>query len=274
MKEIIAVIHLPRLPSSCYKSEIGLDSIIDNALKEARILEELGYVSVIVENYGDKPYKKHVKDPLTISFMSVIVREIIKNTSLKVGINLLRNSGKEAYSIALATGAKFIRVNSLVETIVADSGLIEPEAPRMKTLRLNYPSIEVYADIMVKHASSLRLTLSLLEAESSLIGRGLAEEHIETLVKEYVDRGDADKLVVTGPRTGIPPHVSFIDLIKKYSGVPLIVGSGANPENLREILKRCDGIIVGSYIKKEGRAGNPLDLERAKTFINAFRNLI
>jgi Predicted TIM-barrel enzyme len=97
--------------------------------------------------------------------MAVIVREVVKNTGFKVGVNLLRNSGREAYSIAVAAGAKFIRVNALVETIVSDSGIIEPEAPKLRTIRFNYPGVEVYADILVKHSASLRASLSIMEAQ-------------------------------------------------------------------------------------------------------------
>jgi len=138
-KEIIAVIHLPRLPSISIYAD--LNSIIDYAVKEARLLEELGYSGVIVENYGDAPYYKRVRDPLTLCSMTSIVREVVRTTSLKVGVNLLRNSGREAYSVAVASGARFIRVNALVETVVSDSGVIEPEAPRLKPLRANYPEL-------------------------------------------------------------------------------------------------------------------------------------
>jgi membrane complex biogenesis BtpA family protein len=272
-KEVLGVIHLPRLPSINLKAETPFEHIVEQAVLEARILSELGFTGVIVENFGDSPFHKRVKDPLTIASMSIIVREVVKNSGYKVGVNLLRNSGREAYSIAVAAGAKFIRVNALVETIVSDSGVIEPEAPRLRSIRFNYPSVEVYADILVKHSASLRASLSMMEATSTLLAKGFIEDYVRELVEEYVDRGKANALIVTGLKTGEPPPLQLVRLIKKYSPIPVLVGSGVTLENLELVLKHSDGVIVGSYIKKNGKAGNPLDQARAKMFIDKVREI-
>lgn len=266
MVEVIGVVHLPRIPNTYTKSSNSLEQIIAQAISEARTLEDLGYTGVIVENYGDVPYQKRVRDPLTIASMTVVVREVVKSTSFKVGINLLRNSGKEAYSIAVATGAKFIRVNVLVDTVVSDSGILEPEAPRLKPLMLNHPGIEVYADVLVKHSSSLRTLASIAEA-STTISKGTIEDYLRELVEEHVHRGGASALIVTGLKTGEAPPPFLVKLVKKYSPVPVLVGSGVTVDNVCELIKYCDGVIVGSFLKKDGKAGNPLDPERARVFI-------
>jgi predicted TIM-barrel enzyme len=41
------------------------------------------------------------------------------------------------------------------------------------------------------------------------------------------------------------------------------VGSGADPSNAEDFLRLSDGLIVGSYIRKHGRAGEEIDAERA-----------
>ncbi|MCC6011238.1 MAG: BtpA/SgcQ family protein [Desulfurococcaceae archaeon] len=271
LREVIAVIHLPRLPSLYHR--VDLNSIIDYAVREVKLLEELGYSGIIVENYGDYPYSKRVRDPVTLCSMTSIVKEVVRASSLKVGVNLLRNSGREAYSVAVASGARFIRVNALVETIISDSGVIEPEAPRLRALRLNYPGVEVYADILVKHASSLRFTLSLIEASTSAIAKSSVEDYYRGLVEDYVERGGADALVVTGLKTGELPPIRLVELTKKYSPKPVIVGSGVTLENIDKVAKTADGLIIGSYIKKQGHAGNPTDPERARKIIKKIREL-
>ncbi len=276
MREIIAVIHLPRLPGISYRGEGGVEDLVERAVKEAKILEDLGYGSLILENYGDKPYSKRVRDPLAIASMSVVAREVVRSTSLRVGINMLRNSGREAYSIAIASGARFIRINSLVETIATDSGLIEPEAPRLKSLMINYPGIEIYADIMVKHASSLSIGLMILERldPQALVSRGMdTKDYLRELVNDYIERGGASKLIVTGIRTGEPPRIEIIKLFKEISPTPILVGSGANADNVKELLRYSDGVIVGSYIREGGKAGNPLDPVRARRFIEAVKSI-
>lgn len=272
-KEVIGVVHLPRLPSLYVKPSQDLNSIVEQAVSEAKVLEKLGYSGVIIENYGDKPYIKRVRDPLTLASMSVVVREVARSTSLKVGVNLLRNSGREAYSIAYASGAKFVRVNALVETLISDSGIIEPEAPRLKPLLLNYPGIEIYADILVKHSFSLR-ALAIFTEPLSYISKGTQEDYLREVIEEYIHRGGAGALVVTGLKTGEPPSLELIKAVKKHSIVPVVVGSGANPGNICSLLELCDGVIVGSFLKKDGKAGNPLDPERAEVFIKRTKECI
>ncbi|MEM2308699.1 MAG: BtpA/SgcQ family protein, partial [Sulfolobales archaeon] len=72
-------------------------------------------------------------------------------------------------------------------------------------------------------------------------------------------------------RTGEPPNVERLKIVKKFSTVPVLVGSGANIENVVALLKHSDGLIVGSYVRKDGKAGNPLDLVRLKEFARAVR---
>jgi len=267
-KLLIGVIHLPRLPSTNYASEVKVEDILERATRESKLLEELGFSGVIVENFGDSPFLKRVKDPLTLATFTVITREVVKSVSIDVGVNLLRNSGLEAYSVALATGAKFIRVNSLTETLLTDSGIIEPEAPRLRNVRFNHPGIKVYADILCKHGASLSY---LAYREHNLIRS--SREAIKELVADAVERGGADALIVTGARTGEEPSVEFLSKVKSISPVPVIVGSGARPENLELLLKVSDGVIVGSFIKIDGKAGNPVDAERARRFINKFNEV-
>ena len=276
--EIIGVIHLPRLPSTTIRSERKIEEAIDQAVKEASTLEKLGYDGVILENYGDKPYMKRVSDPLTIASLAVITREVVRNTSLKVGVSVLRNSGREAYSIAVASGARFVRINSLVETLITDSGFIEPEAPNLRDLSVNYPGIEIYGDILVKHAVSLtalsRYSFLANTLLVSLVGGYPLSEMLRDLIQDLTERAFVHKIIVTGLKTGSPPDPGLVAAVKKFSDKPVILGSGADPSNIKNYIKHIDGVIIGSYIKRDGKAGNPLDENRARIFIETVKNLL
>lgn len=277
--EIIGVIHLPRLPSTTIRSERRIEETIDQAVKEASTLERLGYDGVIIENYGDKPYMKRVSDPLTIASLAVITREVVRNTSLKVGVSVLRNSGREAYSIAVASGARFVRINSLVETLITDSGFIEPEAPNLRDLSINYPGIEIYGDILVKHAVSLtalsRYSFLADTPLANFIGGGYTpSEMLRDLIQDLNERAFVHKIIVTGLKTGSPPDPGLVAAVKKVSDKPVILGSGADPSNIKNYIKHIDGVIIGSYIKRDGKAGNPLDENRARIFIETVKNLL
>lgn len=265
---IIGVIHLPRIPRTFARVEHRLEEIVDRAVDEARAFEREGFSGVIVENYGDSPHSKRVRDPLAIACMALVVREVVRSVSIDVGVNVLRNSGLEAYAVAYAAGARFVRVNALAETVIADSGILEPEAPRMRAIRSNYPGVKVYADVLVKHGYSLPYAAAVVESTAT---GGALEDYIRGLVLDYIERAGADALVVTGPRTGEPPPIERLRTVKRFSTVPVLVGSGANPENVRELLEHSDGVIVGSFVRRDGRAGNPLDPERLRRFAAAAR---
>lgn len=57
---------------------------------------------------------------------------------------------------------------------------------------------------------------------------------------------------ITGARASLPKElVSRVRLIKRYSGKPVCVGFGVSrPEQVREIARAADGVIVGSAIVK------------------------
>ncbi|MEM4876906.1 MAG: BtpA/SgcQ family protein, partial [Sulfolobales archaeon] len=155
--------------------------------------------------------------------------------------------------------------------VVTDSGVLEPEAVRIRSARINYPGVRVYADILVKHGFGIAYAKAL--AESAVTGVSI-EDYVRNLVLDYIERAGADALIVTGARTGEPPNVERLKIVKKFSTVPVLVGSGANIENVVALLKHSDGLIVGSYVRKDGKAGNPLDLVRLKEFARAVRTAL
>jgi hypothetical protein len=80
-----------------------------------------------------------------------------------------------------------------------------------------------------------------------------------------------DALLVTGAGTGKATDVEKVRRVKGVSSLPVLVASGATVETLPMLLAVADGIIVGSDIKIDGRAGGPVDRERAARFAEAFR---
>ncbi len=248
IKPVIGVVHLPPLPGSpLYRGwETSIDEIIDRAVSDAMTLVEGGVDAIIVENFNDKPFKPRVREPETIAAMTAVVREVKRETGAIVGVNILRNSGPEALAVAYAAKASFIRVNALVYPAYTPSGTIEPVAREIATMKnkLN-ADIQVLADVHVKHAVSIP-------------GLTITEEAVEA-----AERGLADALIVTGPHTGESVHPKDI-LLAKEAGLPVLVGSGTTPDNIKLYWKIADGFIVGSYFKEGGRPENPVVLARVK----------
>lgn len=244
---IIGVLHLDPLPSSpLYES---YEVAIDKALRDARALAEGGVDAIIVENYGDKPFLKEV-DRVTVSCMSVIAWEVKRETGLPIGINVLRNDPISALAIAKAVNADFIRINQLYFISIAPEGTLEGKAGKiMRYRRFIDCKAKVYADVNVKHSHHIVKI----------------EEYIEN-----VERSLADALIVTGRRTGDEVDLEELKFVKSHTNLPIFVGSGVNPGNISRYFGLCDGVIVGTYFKSEGK----VDVGRVKRLIEIRNSLM
>lgn len=253
-KAFIGVVHLPPLPGSP-RWDGDMDSVLRQAEKETRTLETGGVNGIIVENFGDAPFRTGRVEPETIAAMTLAVKQVRGITSLPLGINMLRNDALAALAVATITGADFIRVNIHYGVMAADEGLVTGEA--YETLRrrqaLGSP-VKILADVLVKHAVPL------------------GDVDLELMARETAYRGLADGLIVTGPVTGQPTSASDVAITRQ--AVPdllVLVGSGVDAVNARQVLTQADGAIVGTSLKRDGIITNPIDLERVKALADQIR---
>ncbi|WP_148883281.1 BtpA/SgcQ family protein [Thermococcus aciditolerans] len=251
-KPLIGMVHLRPLPGS-YLYGGNFDDVIESALRDAKTLEKAGFDAVMVENFGDVPFPKYV-DKTTVAAFTAVAKAIRDEVSLPFGINVLRNDGIAAYSIAYAVKADFIRVNVLSGVAYTDQGLIEGIAHELARLRKLLPSkIKVFADVHVKHAVHFF--------------------DFEDAIRDTVERGLADAVVISGKATGTPVDVEKLALAKRISPVPVVVGSGTSYDNLPELWKYADAFIVGTWIKRDGKVENEVSLERARKLVELANKL-
>jgi len=251
---LIGVIHLPPLPGSP-RHVLSMDEIIARALADAAALRDAGFHAAIVENFGDAPFLPGAAEPATLACMAVAAREVRLRSGLRVGVNVLRNDATGALGVAVAAGAEFIRVNIYVGVAATDQGVIEGAAARTLRYRRQLgAAIDVFADVDVKHA------------------RSLSHRDIAQAAKDAAYRGLASALIVTGPATGEPVDLDEVRRVKEaVPDRPVLVGSGATAESVRSLLAACDGVIVGTGIKRDRRPESPIDTELAKRFVAAAR---
>ena len=121
-KVLIGVVHLPPLPGSPgWGGDMGW--VLDRAQEEASVLEQGGANGIIVENFGDVPFRIGPVEPDTVAAMTLAVARVKQGIDLPVGVNMLRNDAKSALAVAATTGADFIRVNVHYGVMAAEEGL-------------------------------------------------------------------------------------------------------------------------------------------------------
>jgi membrane complex biogenesis BtpA family protein len=241
-KPIIGMIHMPPLPGAP-NNHMSMGALTKFALSEASKLGHAGLDACIVENVGDIPLLKENLPPYTVAAMAVITKEVVQQTKMKVGVNMLRNACEEALSVAHVAGAHFIRCNILIGAYATDQGIIEGCSARVARLKKELNSnVLVLGDVHVKHAYPI------------------FNVEIEYAAQDLAERGGADAVIVSGPRSPVPPSFERVKKVKDAIDKPVLIGSGIGLANVKKFYLKSDGVIIGEPDFKVNRIwGGPSD---------------
>ncbi len=254
---LIGMVHLLPLPGAPGYGG-SRENIIERAISDAVHLEEAGFDAFLVENYGDVPFAKTDAGKHVTADMTAIVSAIRQETELPFGLQVLRNDVDSSLSIAAATGAAFIRVNIHTGAMHTDQGIIEGTAH--DTLRhrrcIDAMHVHLLADVFVKHAAPL------------------APASIGESVRDTVERGLADGIIISGSGTGEAADLAEVQSAADATAAPVYVGSGVRLETLAESLALAHGVIVGTAIKTGRITAAPVDPDAARTFVQEARSII
>lgn len=257
-KPIIGMIHLWPLPGSPGYAGYGMDVVIEHALEDADALVENGVDGLIVENMWDLPYYVGTDTPLeTMTCQAVAAHKVVEHVGVPVGINVVHNGGEVEMAIAVASGADFIRVCLLTGARLWDTGELDHGCAAdlmRKRKALNAEHLKLFADVDKKH---------------SIPFPGLdLETHVE-----WTEFYLADALIASGRMTGAAPTLDYVREVKRLARRPVLLGSGTTAHNIRDFLEFADGAIVGSWLKVDGVAENPVDPERVRRYMEAARSV-
>ncbi|MCA9273300.1 MAG: BtpA/SgcQ family protein [Phycisphaerales bacterium] len=252
---LIGMVHVGATPGTPRASQ-SPTQLVEQARTEAKTLRDAGFDAVIVENMHDAPYV-HGDDlgPEQTAVMTLAAQAVREAFGGPVGVQILSGGNRQALAAAHATGASFIRCENFVFSHVADEGLLaKAEAgPLLRYRRqIGADSVAVLADIKKKHAShTITADISITEAVEAAQFFGV------------------DGVIVTGPSTGKPTDIEDLKAARAAADVPVLVGSGVTPESVQTLLKHAHALIVGSWIKSDGKWFNAVDPARARAIVQA-----
>ncbi len=255
-KALVGMIHVGALPGTPHGRR-SIDSICGQAVDEALVYRDAGFHGLAIENMHDRPYLKRAVGPEITAAMAVVGREVRRAVDLPLGVQVLAGADREALGVAMACGARFVRVEGFVFAHVADEGVIESDAGELLRYRraIGAEDVHVFADIKKKHSAHA------LTADVDLAETARAAEFFS-----------ADGVIVTGTSTGRPAAPADVVAVSAAVGVPTLVGSGVTASNVAGYAA-ADAMIVGSWIKRDGDWTNPVDPERAAALSRAFRKI-
>lgn len=248
-KPLIGMIHLPPLPG--YKKHPGMNAVVNQALTDLKTLENAGYDGVLVENDNDQPHQITVSPGIEEAFHKIMII-LLKQTNIPIGMEIIYDMPK-TIKVASNVGAHFVRLDVFVDNVETKWGKIPAQAQELINLKkeIGADSLLLFTDIQVKHAK-------LLDHKS-----------LEQSAVEAIKYG-ADALIVTGNWTGYPPSINNCKKIKKVAkAIPVLIGSGLDEKNVKELFKYADGAIVGTSIKTE----DYVNIVKATNLINVVKKI-
>lgn len=252
-KALIGMVHIGALPGTPHARE-PISKLAKQAASEAQILADAGFDAVMIENMHDAPYINTHGPEITAAMTAIGLAVASACKDIPLGIQVLSSGSREALAIALAIGARFIRVENFVFSHVADEGLM-PDAVAGPLLRyrrqIGATRVAILADIKKKHASHA------ITADVPIEDAAHAAEFF-----------GADGLIVTGAFTGRAASTADLKAVRTATKLPVVVGSGVTPKNLAAMFTHADAVIVGSHLKRDGHWSQPVDPKRAAQMVS------
>lgn len=248
-KLILAMVQPEPFPGSYLNNGMRIEEIIEKSLQEVKDLYECGYDGYIIQNRNDAPVKQYASVQ-HVAYMSVLAKTLKeKYPSLIQGI-LVNWDGVASLAVADAAGSDFVRIEHTYTGLeVGYAGLMQAQCVDVCEFKKKIgTSVPVYADIQEIHYEQI------------------GGKVIEEATRDMMQNAFADGLFVGGKNTQESIEIAKRVQSKVNGKVPIFLSSGANLDNIKELMTIFDGVSVGTYIKN-GNMRNPIDKEKAIKFI-------
>ncbi|MCL2398707.1 MAG: BtpA/SgcQ family protein [Defluviitaleaceae bacterium] len=253
-KPIIGMCHLMALPGDpMYDKNGDMEKIIDYALKDITMLQDGGVDAVLFSNEFSMPYQTTV-EPITIAAMARIIGELKHAIKIPYGVDCLFDP-IATIDLAAVTNAAFIR-EVMSGIYASELGLWNTDLGK------------TYRHLCNRGLTNLKVFNNVMPEFAKYIGeRDIGEIITSTL---FVSKPDA--LCVSGLTAGKKPGTELLIKIKDLGlDTLLFCNTGCTKDNIKEILKITDGVIVGTTFKVDGKFNNSIDIKRVKEFMSVAR---
>lgn len=255
-KPIIALLHLDALPGD--PGFCGdMDVVLDHAAHDLTALQDGGVDGILIANEFSLPYQP-VADIAVISAMAYIIGKLKDRIRVPFGVNVVKNP-IATIDLAAATGARFGR-SCFSGAYMGEYGV--------------YVSNSGEA---VRHRKALGMEhLKLLFKVNPEADAYLVQRDIQVVARSIMFGDFADGLCVSGAAAGAEPDdvvLSRVHEVAKQKNVPVFCNTGCNHQNVREKLKHCDAVCIGSAFKKDGIFNQRVDEKRVHDFMEIVKEI-
>lgn len=245
-KPVIGVLHMHAMPTDPkYDPVTGIEGVIEAARKDLHAYQDGGIDGILFCNEFSIPYTPNVRT-VTVATMARVIGELKSEIKVPFGVTVAADAMK-GFDLAAAVGASFIR--SVLHG--ASAGV--------------YGISDVHPGELERHRAELGLmnckTMTAIVPEGS---RQIAERPLKEVAKTLAFNLNPDTILVYSDTPGSSIDVEQVKTIKEVTDTPVFASNGVKPETIEEILSVCDGAIVATSTKFDGKFYNQVDIKRVK----------
>ena len=250
-KHLTAMVGVPALPGTLRYDGTPVPILAEKCVKEAKTLYAYGIRDIMIQNIGDLPMIQRPGKEIT-AYMSVIASKVkdALPEDCEFGVSILMNDGE----------GELVRVSGqvlpgCVGAMVAAGGIETSCMDEVLLLKQKIGSpVKIRADVHDR------------------TGVPLGNPNLTDACEQALSKGLADVLIITGKNE--EETLAMVKEVKAaFPNAVIYIGGGAKPHNLKKFTDAADGVIVGSYLKKDGKIFEELDPVRLEEFMNAWREI-
>lgn len=253
-KPIIGMCHLKSLPDEpLYNKELGIDYIVKNAKKDVEILQNEGIHGILFSNEFSFPYSQNVSQ-ITVATMARIIGELRSAIKVPFGVDCMY----DVYStidLAIATDADFYRI-----TLKSCSSY---------DFEFGFTPLGEYKRYEVKRTNGIMGIINVTASVESSFQNGSTIQLLKTINKQTPSYAlcMSAKTINKICQTYIN---DFQELIKKPK---ILCDGGCNINNIENILRYTNGVIIGTAIKENRELNNSVSAANVRDIVQ-FHNTL
>lgn len=248
-KPLIAMCHLLGLPGRPrHDIAAGMDGIVDALGHDVMALQDAGVDGLLFCNEHDIPYQLQVGAEVSAAMAAAIGR-LRAQIRVPFGVDLLWDA-RAALAVARASGAAFVR-EVFTGVYESDSGFLKPNLGELAGYRhhIGAHDVALFTNITPEFAKSM--------ADRTIAERARGAAFL-----------GVDAILISGPAAGVTASmVELREAKQAVPEVPVLANTGVTHDNVVEMLRLGDGVIVGTSLKVGGITWNPVDRDRARRMV-------
>ena len=252
-KPIIGMCHLKPLPNDpSYNMSKGIKYIVESAKNDIDVLQKEGFHGILISNEFSYPYSDNVTQ-ITVATMARIIGELRNSIEVPFGVECMYDA-KATIDLTIATDSDFYRIT----------------LKSMSIFDIEYGGSELSKVFRYAYQNKVKNVRNIVNINAP-INIAIANNNEIRLIKTIMSQFSPDSISISADllHSLSEKNDTIFDTLKQ---TVVFCDGGCNINNVHNIMKLSNGIVIGTDIKDDHQITNPVSSTNARKFMNVFKN--